>query len=180
MARRKQVREDAEVTVWPSSLPDDVGSIAPAGSDLTVDYEELGSRFLSGAVEQAPTLRPIWDDEMDDVYFDAQLGAELLRSFGLEPPGRRTTTRPLPHKARRVPNLAQPRLPVDLEEFIASSDDVDLTEETIREASLLDHEGDEPGEVESPFVRTDDVHTHGKRRGGHANTSLRPPRLKAR
>lgn len=44
---------------------------------------------------------------------------------------------------------------------------MDLTDETIQEASLLDHETDELGEVESPNLRTDDTHTHGKRRGGH-------------
>ncbi len=180
MPRRKQIREDAEVTAWPSSLPDEVGSIAPQGSDLSMDCEERGNRFLSDAVEQSPTMRPFWDGEIDEVYFDAQVGAELLRSFGLEPHRGRTTTRPLPHKTKRLPSLAQPRLPEDLEEFIAPSDEIDLTEETIREASLLDHEGEEAGEVESPRVRTDDVHTHCKRRGGHANTSLRPPRLKAR
>ena len=180
MPRRKQVREDAEITVWPSSLPDDIGSIAPIGSDLSLEYDELGNRFLSDAVEQSQSTRPHWDTEIDEPYFDAEMGNELLRSFGLSPMGNRTTTRPLPHRSRRLPNLAQPRLPQDLEEFITPSDELDLTDETRREVSLLDHEGEEAGEVESPSVRTDDVHTHGKRRGGHARTSLRPPRMKAR
>ena len=46
--------------------------------------------------------------------------------------------------------------------------DVDLTEPVIQEASLLDHEGEELGEVEPPSIRTEDSKSHGKRRGGHA------------
>lgn len=178
VARRKQALEEAEITAWPSSLPDEVGSIAPPESDLSIDAEERGSRFLSDAVEQGMSGRPIWDHEFEEPHFDARMGEELLRSFGLTPPRSRTTTRPRPHPANPLPNLAQPPLPNDLEEFIATSDEIDLTEQTIREASLLDHESEEAGEVESPSVRTDDTHTHGKRRGGHARTSLRPPRGK--
>lgn len=55
-------------------------------------------------------------------------------------------------------------------------DEIDLTEEAIQEASLLDHESDELGEVESPTLRTDDTHTHGRRRGGHGPSGKRKRR----
>jgi hypothetical protein len=179
VAKQKQLRAEAEITVWPSSMPEDIGSIAPSEGGLSCECDELGSRFLSGAVEQGHSGHPHWEDEIDEPYFDAQVGRELLRSFGLTPTRNRTTTRPLPHKTKKLPSLAQPKLPQDFEEFMAPpSDELDVTEENMREASLLDHEAEEAGEVESPKLRTEDVHTHAKRRGGHARTSLRPPRLK--
>jgi hypothetical protein len=77
-----------------------------------------------------------------------------------------------------MPRLTALRVPRDFEELIGREGDVDLTDETIREGSLLDREAEELGEVEAPSLNTDDVHTHGKRRGGHSRTSLRPPRMR--
>jgi hypothetical protein len=125
------------------------------------------------------------DAEDDEPYFDAKLGDALLREFGLEPmratrssrlapPA--TTTRPLLGRGAPVPELTAPRMPKDLDAYFMPLDEMDLTEETIRDASLMDQEGDEAGEVQSPSLRTEDVHTHGKRRGGHARSSLRPPK----
>jgi len=199
--RRKQVRDEPEITVWPSSLPEDVGSMMPGDRDLSMEFEELGSRFLSDAVEQGARHRPACDDDLDEPYFDVQMGNEILRSFGLEPMSARRSMRPRastapkaskPPKSTGLPDTAAlrtalrpPRLPSlptpdELDDFmLEESMEIDLTEQTIREASLLDHEADEAGEVESPFVRTDDVHSHLKRRGGHA-ASMRPPRAAKR
>jgi hypothetical protein len=179
LARRKQKQpvEDAQVTVWPSSFPEDIGSIAPAGTELSVDSDELGSRFLNDPAEHGPGPRQVWYDEYEDAPFDERAGNELLRSFGLSPMRNRASTRPQPAR-RAVPIKAPkaPRLPIEFEDYIVESGEIDLTEVSIRDASLLDHEGEEAGEIESPFVRTDDTHTHNKRRGGHAPTSMRPPR----
>ncbi|HEY6881144.1 MAG TPA: hypothetical protein VI299_24125 [Polyangiales bacterium] len=179
MARRNKAREAAEVTVWPSSFPEDVGSSAAGDEGLPRDCEELGNRFLSEAVEQSFSLHPHWEPEIegDDPSFDAKMGDALLRSFGLKAMPMRTTTRPISSSRVSLPKLGAPRMPRDLDEFLPD-DELDLTDETIREVSLLDHEGEEAGEVESPWVQTEDVHTHGKRRGGHARTSLRPPGLR--
>jgi hypothetical protein len=181
VARRSKAREAAEVTVWPSSFPDDVGSLPAVDEDLSRDCDELGSRFLSDAVEQAHSVRPQWqaEYEVDEPYFDAKMGDALLREFGLKPMPKRSTTRPLPTGRAPLPKLAAPRMPRDLDEYLPD-DELDLTSETIREVSLLDHEGEEAGSVESPWIQTEDVHTHGKRRGGHARTSLRPPSLRPR
>ncbi len=192
MARRNKAREAAEVTAWPSSFPDDVGSLPAADEDLSRDCEELGNRFLSDAVEQTHNVHPQWEAEYDveEPYFDAKVGEALLREFGLKPMPKRSTMRaraqepraskrPLSPPRAPLPKLMAPRMPRDLDDYLPN-DELDLTEETIREVSLLDHEGEEAGEVESPYVQTDDVHSHGKRRGGHARTSLRPPSLRAR
>jgi hypothetical protein len=179
VARRKQAREEAEITVWPSSFPEGVGTSDPHGGGESLDSDELGSHFLTDAVEQSRSVPPHWEDETDEEpYFDAKMGAELLRSFGLRPMPKRTTTRPRPPAAHSVPKLAALRVPRDFDELIGREGDVDLTDETIREGSLLDREGEELGEVEAPTLHTDDVHTHGKRRGGHSRTSLRPPRMR--
>ncbi|MET0286131.1 MAG: hypothetical protein ABW352_16740 [Polyangiales bacterium] len=181
MARRNKAREAAEITVWPSSFPDDVGSLPVANEDLSRDCEELGNRFLSDAVEQTHSVHPHWEAEydVDEPIFDAKMGDALLREFGLKPMPKRSTTRPLSSPRAPLPKLSSPRMPRDLDEFLPD-DELDLTDETTREVSLLDHEGEEAGEVESPWIQSEDVHTHGKRRGGHARTSLRPPSLRPR
>jgi hypothetical protein len=187
VARRSKAREHdrgapapgpAEVTVWPSSFPEGIGSLDDGDDDLARDCDELGNRFLADAVEQSRSGHPHWEEPAseDEPYFDLKMGDALLRSFGLEPMHKRSTTRPIAGARVTVPKLAAPRLPRDLEEYITPSDELDLTEESVRDVSMLDHEADEAGEVESPHLRTDDVHTHGKRRGGHARTSLRPPK----
>lgn len=180
MARSKKAKpvEEAEITVWPSSFPEELGSFAPPGNELSVDSDELGSRFLSDAVEQGHSQRPAWYDEYEEPQFDERMGNELLRSFGLRPMRNRTSTRPLPPRnLPRVDGIAlPPRLPEEFEDYITESCEIDLTEENIREASLLDYEGEEAGVIESPTSRTDDTHTHGKRRGGHAPASIRPSR----
>lgn len=177
-SKYKKPEDEHEITAWPSSLPEDIGSIAPPGTDLSFDYEELGSRFLSDAVEQGGSQRPMWYDEYEEPQFDPQLGNELLRSLGLRTSKRGASVRPRAGEQRlEKVSFAAPRLPNDFEEYILESGEIDLTEESIREASLLDHEGEEQGEIESPLLRTDDVHSHGKRRGGHA-PSVRPARSK--
>jgi hypothetical protein len=188
VARRKQAWEQAQITVWPSSFPDQVSTDAGANEDLSRDCDELGNRFMSDRVEPTHSAEH-WDPEAEDdePYFDAKMGDALLREFGLEPMPRRatrssrlappaTTTRPLLGPRAPLPKLTAPRMPKDLDEYFMPLDELDLTEETIRDVSLMDHEGDEAGEVESPSLCTEDVHTHGKRRGGHARSSLRPPK----
>jgi hypothetical protein len=178
VARRKQALKEAEITAWPSSFPDEVSEHAAASEDLSRDCDELGKSFLSEAVEQSYSAHPHWDSEAgeDEPYFDAKMGDALLREFGLKPMPRRSTTRPLSTPRAPLPKLSAPRIPKDLDDYFMPVDELDLTEETIRDVSMMDHEGEEAGEVESPSMITDDVHTHGKRRGGHARTSLRPPK----
>ena len=145
MPRRRSKTEEPEqeITAWPSSAPEDVGSFAPSGSDLAVDYEDLGSRFLSDAVEQSYSERPVWYEEHDDAALDPHLGSHLLRSFGLRSGGRSASVRPpLGHRVLERNSLAAPRLPEEYETYLAESGEIDLTEENVREASLLDHETD--------------------------------------
>lgn len=178
--KRKNRLEEPEITAWPSTPPEDVGSIAPPEAELTIDCDDLGSRFLSDAVEQGSSAPLGWHDELEELPFDPQRGNDLLRSMGLLPAKKRASKPP--SVALDVPPkslvLAPP--PEEFEEYLrlTESVEIDLTEENIREASLLDREGEEPGEIESPSLRTDDTHTHGKRRGGHAPASARPPRYR--
>ena len=175
MPKSKKLKQETVVTVWPSSYPDDnIGSIAP--SDSSLDSDELGRHFLNDAVELNHTRHAQWEEEVEEPFLDVKTGNDILRSFGLMPMPKRTTTRPLPHPGARLPRMAAPRMPQDFDDYLAPSNDVDLTDQTIRDASLMDRESDVTGEVESPNVCTEDVHTHGKRRGGHARTSLRPPK----
>jgi hypothetical protein len=186
MPRRKLGEDLERITVWPRAAPDELGSIAPPESGLSVEPEEIGAQFLSNATEQGLSDWPESPD--DDADFSGAGGADgaddgggfdeaayeedpfgwerrITRSLRLgtlrSPVPRTGTRRALPDDSARADHLGH------------ALDAIDLTEEAIQEASLLDHESEELGEVESPELRTDDTHTHGRRRGGHGPTAKR-------
>lgn len=176
MPRRKGA-DPAEINAYPRAAWEEIGSVPPPPeSGLSIEAEDIGSQFLSNATEQAPPLWPGEDavgESLEEEEWES--GGGLAEAFqDLDPASwERAITRSL-----RVGRLSSEDYPsartklrrraAELEEPPAHSwDELDLTDESIQEASLLDHEGAELGEVESPPLRTDDVHTHGRRRRGH-------------
>jgi hypothetical protein len=181
MARRK-VDEPERVTVWPRAVPDGLGSIPPPESGLSVEPEDIGAQFLSSATEQGLSDWPEAIDDGDYSRADSEdEGGFDEASFEADPRGwERRITRSLRLGTLRSRPSPGPgmrrgvRDDVEAENHLAHAlDEIDLTDEAIQEASLLDHEADEFGEVESPNLRTDDTHTHGRRRGGHGPNGKR-------
>ena len=182
MPRRKSGEEPERVTVWPRAAPDELGSIPPPESGLSVEPEDIGAQFLSSATEQGLSD---WPEAMDDVDYQRGDGEDESgfdeASFEADPRGwERRITRSLrlgTFRSRPAPKTGMRRVLADEPEsenhLSHALDEIDLTDEAIQEASLLDHETDELGEVESPSVRTDDTHTHGRRRGGHGPNAKR-------
>ncbi|HEX6244034.1 MAG TPA: hypothetical protein VFZ61_24125 [Polyangiales bacterium] len=171
---RGRESERGPITAYPRAAADDLGSIPPPESGLSIDTEDLGAQFLSHATEQASDW-PAADAARDGAGEDEWGGdgdGVLASSYDLDPDGwERALQRALRLGSLPVmaPRTRRARPSRDEEEDAqASNDDIDLTDESIHDASLLDHEGSELGEVESPFLRTDDTRTHCRRRGGHA------------
>jgi hypothetical protein len=168
MARR-ETRESEEITARPTRGSDQVGTDAPAESGLSMAPEDLGRSFLSFAVEQGSSQWPEGFSQEDTAEEDAWA---LLDASELEAEAR-LGSRAYERVIRRTLNkgkglFAPPKLPREFEGPSHAWDEVNLCDEAIQEASLLDHEGAELGEAEPPSVlETDDTHTHGKRRGGH-------------
>jgi hypothetical protein len=175
MPRRKQGDEPERITVWPRAASDELGSIPPPESGLSVEPEDLGAQFLSNATEQGWSDRPEDPDAEESASEEGEGGFDEA-SFELDPLGweRRITRslRGLGTLEARAPRTAIRRIlrePPEAENRLGHAwDEIDLTDQAIQEASLLDHESEELGEVESPNLRTEDTHTHGRRRGGHA------------
>jgi hypothetical protein len=180
-ARSSARKQNQEITVFPRAATEQLGSIPPPESGLSVDTEDIGSQFLSAATEQGVSDWPPahgGDDPLADGGLDGEGG--LSDNFELDPFGwERAITRSLRIGKLSVsfPELTVTgvrRKPEQPKERPAHAwDEIDLTDEAIQEASLLDHEGAEFGEVESPNLTTDDTHTHGRRRGGHLRNGRR-------
>jgi hypothetical protein len=166
--------EPGLITAYPRAPDQQLGGDSPPESGLSVDADELGTQFLNNATEQPSAELMAPDAALEGTGEDdwsAESAETLGSSFELDPEGwERAVSRVLRRGELSLAPLKRTRAervhPSEQEQ--PASDDVDLTDEVIHEASLLDHEGSELGEVESPSLRTDDTHTHGKRRGGHA------------
>ncbi|MFT3924858.1 MAG: hypothetical protein QM778_20150 [Myxococcales bacterium] len=180
------LKTSLSVTAQPTHISEQVGSVAPAESGLSVDPDDLGKQFLASAVEQS--VNSEWPRELNEDDFPSDDGAALSDALELEAEAgslkswerallRAMANGPTKRLARglppppNTPRLAQTR-PFNTGQGASHAwDEVDLTDEAIHEASLLDHEGPELGEAVAPSVlKTDDTHTHGKPRGGHLPT----------
>lgn len=177
MPRRKGGGERREITVWPRAMPDELGSIPPPDSGLSVDTEDIGSRFLNDATEQRSSR---WPDEPDtgSFTFDDDSNSEDEGSFdeagyAADPRAwEQRITRSL--RVGKFRALLEPSPDNDPNELPDPElDEIDLTADHVHESSLLDSEGDELGEVTSPRLRTEDTHTHNRPRGGHAPNKRR-------
>lgn len=173
MPRRKG-EERGEISAYPRGPADGTGRLAAPESGLSVDPDDIGAQFLSHATEQRPSEWPA-DAASDAVgEEDWESAGGLAGSFESDPGGwERAVTRSL-RIAKLSSEFPRAQTGAHKKERAAPEerpthgwDEIDLTDESIQEASLFDHEGAELGEVESPRLRTEDVHTHGRPRGGH-------------
>ncbi|MET0286128.1 MAG: hypothetical protein ABW352_16725 [Polyangiales bacterium] len=137
---------------------------------LSVDADELGRNFLSEATEQG-NFESQYDDSVE--LSEGPPSDDALTGPGFDPNNdvwENTVNQTLQGRADEEPlvddHVDGMRFMEDDDET-TSSDDLDLTENALHEASLLDSEGEEQGETKSPELRTDDGHTHKKPRGGH-------------
>jgi hypothetical protein len=151
-------------------IPEELGSFAPPAPELSVDHDDLGRRFLTDVIEPTRSDVVPVGESYDDDEMDPADALDLLFHFGLEPSRRapRGDVLEFPQGA-----LAQPPVPDDFDDYLIAVDELDLTDDNVHDASLLDHETDELGEVASPRLRTEDTHSHGKPRGGHARRPQR-------
>jgi hypothetical protein len=183
--RVKKVDEDIEITAQPKSISDELGQQAGHEQGLSVEPEDLGRAFLSDATEQGNfesarggENEELWmssaartDDAITGPNFEVDHDVwENTVNLSIQN-GETASVDPLVEEQDDGLHM----LDDDVE-----SEDIDLTESVIQEASLLDHEGEELGETESPEINTDDSKSHGKRRGGHAPKESRHTSPRAR
>lgn len=172
--RQKRDREDDgfEITAQPTGVPDELSgrmsNVHQPG--LSVDADDLGRTFLRDATEQGN-----FESEYDD---SAELAEGPQNDDPLSGPNFEISNDVWENTVNLTLQGADTGEPlvddhVDGLRFMedddeqTSSDDLDLTENALHDASLLDRESDEYGETKSPSLRTDDAHTHRKPRGGH-------------
>ncbi len=187
MPARDDKDREPELTAQPKTLPEELGTTPITESGLSVDPEDLGRQFLSDAIEQGNfesqrggeaaelwlSSNPPSDDALTGPNFEAdhdvwETTAGLVMQSGSADEAQEAAST-APPSSEELPAAER-----DEDDELDLEADLDLSEPVIQEASLLDREGDEPGETEAPGLSTDDSHSHAKRRGGHALRRGRP------
>jgi hypothetical protein len=175
MSGRKRDEDNFDdITAQPMGAPEEIGHRGPSHEvGLSVDADELGRNFLSDATEQGN-----FESEFDD---SAELSEGPRNDDALSSPNFESTNDVWENTVNLTLQGSGDSEPlvdehVDGMRFMedddeaTSSDEVDLTENAVHEASLLDSEGDED-DTKSPIVRTEDSRMHKKPRGGHTPKS---------
>jgi hypothetical protein len=167
MSGRKRDEEFDDITAQPTRSTEERHTHEVG---LSVDAEDLGRNFLSEATDQG-NFESQFDDSIE--LSEGPRSDDALTGPDFEPTNdvwENTVNQTLQGGQDDEPlvdgHVDGMRLTEDDDET-TSSDDLDLTENTLHEASLLDSEGEEQGETKSPELRTEDGHTHRKPRGGH-------------
>lgn len=180
MSARDRVDDAPEVTARPKSMAEELSQSSPVGEvGLSIDPEDLGRQFLSGATEQGNFESSHGGDSADLWVNAAPPGDDALTGPNFESDASVWENTVALTMENGSPDGAQEGVSqraVDdddsqadgLEMIDRDGDDVDVTESVIKEASLLDHEADLLGETEAPNVRDEDSNSRMKRRGGHA------------
>jgi hypothetical protein len=171
--------EELEITAQPKSMPEELGVSGHQEPGLSVDPEDLGRQFLGDAMEQGNYESSRGGDGSDMWVNSAASSDEALPGPNFE--GDRSiwentvslamqsggTDGAQANVAPSLPSADDDEDEIDDDDIDEHDADIDLTEGAIHDGSLLDHEGAELGETESPEINTDDTGSHAKKRGGH-------------
>jgi len=185
MPGRDKQRDDdeLEITAQPKSLSEEQALQVGHEQGLSVDPEDLGRTWLSDATEQG-NFESARGGENDELWVSSAASSdEALPGPNFEADKdvwENTVSLMLQNGEGAVSN------PLVEDEDSASDDglhaiadrdsgDIDLTQSSVQEASLFDHEVAEPGETEGPHtVITEDSHTHAR------HPAVQPPPARAR
>jgi len=186
MGRPHKDVEELDITARPKGIAQELGDTQRHEPGLSVDPEDLGRQFLSEATEQHN-----FESESAGEELDLELSAAASTDDALPGPNfegdrsiwENTVSLALQNGGvEHAQDEVAPPTSSDEEDdqhdglrTLSDEQNIDLTEGAIQEASLLDYEGDELGEIESPTLRTDDNKSHAKKRGGHAPKGARTP-----
>jgi hypothetical protein len=165
---RKATAPKPEPTARPRPISEELPAGAFAEEGLSVDPEDLGAQFLIGATEQNnfESLRPADTAELSVASGGASDEPLVGPNMDVDrTPWEQTVDLTLQSGSREPPTLeAASESDTDDEDDEATEPrGVNLLGSAIREGSLLDEEGDEPGETEAPSSNTDDSVPNGVR-----------------
>lgn len=176
MSSRK-MEETPEITARPKSLTDDLVYEPTVEPGLSVTPEELGQVFLSDAMEQAnfESARGGDTPEIDITGPSPTDGALTGANWENGSIWEHTINMSLQEGSlEEVRTEASPEGNAQvqgLEGDEAGGHNVDVTSANIHEASLLDYETDELGEVASPEVDADEQESGARRHASAENAA---------
>ena len=179
MAGRDKVDDTPEITARPKGMAEELPYSSPVGEvGLSIDPEDLGRQFLTGATEQhnfessqGGEAADLWvnaappgDDALTGPNFESDHSVwENTVALTMQSGSAEDAQEGVSQRAIDDESQADGLRVIDRD-----GGDIDVTESVHQEASLLDHEAEELGETEAPNVRDEDTNSRTKRRGGHA------------
>jgi hypothetical protein len=171
MSGRKRDEDDFDdITAHPIGAPEELGHRVAHEVGLSVDAEDLGRNFLSDATEQG-NFESTYDDSIElsegPQSDDALVGPNFEERNDIWENTVNLTLQGGEEDEPLVDDHVDGLRFMEDDDEQTSSDELDLTENVLHEASLLDQEGEELGETKSPSLRTEDSRSHKKPRGGH-------------
>ena len=160
MSARKRAAPEQAVTAWPRPISEELRKRVAPEEGLSVDPEELGIQFLQNATEQSNFESSEGGDASELSIVDGPPTDDPLTGPNFEPDHdiweqtvdvarQNNGTDAARAEASRGGGEQDP-------ELSAVDQEIDFTDESIHEASLLDEEGDELGETRTPDQKAED------------------------
>ena len=162
-ARKRKHAREQEVTAQPRPLSQELPKQVVPEEGLSVDPEDLAIEFLRNATEQG-NFESAEGQASELSIVEGAPTDEALTGPNFDPDHEiweQTVDQALQHGSTDAAGADASRGGADLDEGVRVVDaridqHIDLSEEAVHDASLLDEEGDELGETREPDLNTDD------------------------
>jgi hypothetical protein len=174
MPTRKKNSPEPEVTAQPRSPAEGRKGHLVEESGLSVAPEDLGRQFLSDATEQG-NYESSQGGETSELALGEGAPSDDAMSGSAPEAGQSIWESTVSLSMQSGDQLRDESLAgdsADTQESAEGEEEVDLTDENIREASLLDREADTLGETEEPSPRTDDTRKRAARPAARPSRTL--------
>lgn len=166
---KRHLEDEPEVTAQPKRVGDELRHSPVSEEGLAIDPDDLGRQFLTDATHQGNFESQVGGDTPELSITEGASSDDPLVGPNFEGDHdvwENTVDLSLQEGSPETVRREASTEGTDQNQGIGddAEDELDLTQDAIHEASLLDREGEEFGETEEPELTTDDSHHYNARR----------------